>query len=304
VEAPTVSSRGAKIAVCAANALAVCLIFVAVLLIRETPPQIALPGGTTDPAPQATATPAPTAPTAAETASPTPPQTPPPTAVPTATPTEVAAPTSPVVPIATPTATPISTPEPTPVTPPAYISVAVDGVLLLAAQPVTPDEWTVDAVLRAAHRLYYHGGEQGYSAQPDATWGLFTITYFWGRAVSPPVCVNDALLSDTAEAPVSPGDNIVVTVPAPGAEQPPVTLSYTAEPDGKIALVAKWWALSLATFEYESAPLVGAPVIDPATGRRLGTTNAWGSVTVTPPKSGCVAVDGAAAIRVTADEQE
>ena len=42
-----------------------------------------------------------------------------------------------------------------------YVSVSVDGELLVAAQPVTITDMTVEAAIKAAHAAYYSGGLRG-----------------------------------------------------------------------------------------------------------------------------------------------
>ena len=45
-----------------------------------------------------------------------------------------------------------------------YVSVSVDGKLLVAAQPVAVTDMTVQGVIKAAHAEYYSGGASGYTA--------------------------------------------------------------------------------------------------------------------------------------------
>ena len=49
-------------------------------------------------------------------------------------------------------------------------------------------------------------------------------------------------------------------------------------------------------FGVSSAPLANANVVDPTTGESLGYTDADGSITVTVPENGVIAVAGLAAI--------
>jgi hypothetical protein len=78
-------------------------------------------------------------------------------------------------------------------------------------------------------------------------------------------------------------------------------VSLTATLSGDSAtLTATAWTLNMADFTYTSAPLANANVVDPTTGTSLGTTDANGHITVTVPESGIVAIEGLAAINVTA----
>jgi roadblock/LC7 domain-containing protein len=91
------------------------------------------------------------------------------------------------------------------------VSVSVDGKLLVAAQPVTVKEATVDAAIRAAHAAYFSGGESGYTAGIDPTWNMFLITQCWGVPVTPYVMINGAVLGSAAiqttpdATPIAPG---------------------------------------------------------------------------------------------------
>ncbi len=179
------------------------------------------------------------------------------------------------------------------------VSVSVDGKLLVAAEPVTVDNATVDAVIRAAHAAFYSGGESGYTAGIDATWNMFLITQCWGVATTPYVILNDAPLTATADtAPVANGDNLIICLSS-DRNTTPSPLSLKASVSGSSATVtANLWTLDFSTFTYSSSPFGGAKVIDPATGSSLGTTDANGSATVTVPASGKIAIDGLAAIKV------
>ncbi|MDR1299880.1 MAG: hypothetical protein LBJ84_06510 [Oscillospiraceae bacterium] len=179
-----------------------------------------------------------------------------------------------------------------------YISVSVNGVLEVAAQPVKPgSEWTVQDALIEAHRQFYPEGEDGYGAGIDAMYNMFLINTFWGVPATPYVAINNAILQATADtSPVQPNDNIVVSVYS-DASLPVVALSLTADVDGGSAVItATNWVLDFATFSYTSSPFAGANVVDPATGASLGTTDADGKVTV--PAQGIAAIDGYAAIPV------
>jgi hypothetical protein len=185
-----------------------------------------------------------------------------------------------------------------------YVSVSVDGKLLVAAQPVTVSDITVQGAIRAAHAKYYSGGESGYKAGIDPTFSMFLITKCWGVTATPFVILNGAPLGATAPqtvdtTPVKVDDNIIICTSSDPMGRPAQPVSLTAILSGSSATVtATAWTLNFSTFTYSSAPLSGANVIDPVTGRSLGTTDARGSITVTVPASGVIAIDGLAAIAV------
>lgn len=188
-----------------------------------------------------------------------------------------------------------------------YLSVSVDGKLLVAAQPVVLTDMTVNGALKAAHATYYTDGENGYTAGIDKTFNMFLITEAWGVAATPYVIINGAPLGAdpskpaTADtAPVQDGDNIIICTSSDPAK-PAAPVSLTAAVSGSTATVtATAWTLDFTTFAYSSAPLGNTPVIDPMTGAALGTTDAAGQVTVTVPESGLAAIEGLAAINLTA----
>jgi len=189
-----------------------------------------------------------------------------------------------------------------------YVSVSVDGKLLVAAEPVTVGELTADAVIKAAHKAYYSGGESGYTAGIDATWNMFLITQCWGVAATPYVIVNDAPLGAGNNAsyisadtcPVKDGDNVTLCISSDAAvPATPVSLTATVS-GGKATVTATLWTLDFTTFTYKSSPYSGSTLIDPATGASLGTTDANGSATVAIPESGKIAVDGLGAIKISA----
>ncbi|MGD0780147.1 MAG: hypothetical protein ABR954_05115 [Dehalococcoidales bacterium] len=189
-----------------------------------------------------------------------------------------------------------------------YVSVSVDGKLLVAAQPVTTTDMTVDGVLKAAHKAYYSGGESGYTAGIDPTWNMYLISQCWGIKTTPYVILNvaplggDPSVPPTADkAPVANNDNIIICTGTDMVNKPvqPVSLTSTLSGDSA-TLTATAWTLDFTTFTYSHAPLANANVVDPTTGKSLGTTDAKGSITVTVPESGVVAIDGLAAINVKA----
>lgn len=181
-----------------------------------------------------------------------------------------------------------------------YVSVSVDGNLEVAAAPIALTDLTVESAIKAVHAEYYSGGESGYVAGTDPTWGMYLITQFWGVAGTPYVIVNGApvgssMTDPTVDSyPVKNGDNIVISISS-DPTVPAQAIALTVSVDGDFATVtATNWALDFTTFAYTSSPLAGAAVIDPATGTALGTTDDSGSITV--PAGGVVAIDGLAAI--------
>jgi hypothetical protein len=189
-----------------------------------------------------------------------------------------------------------------------YVSVSVDGELLVAAQPVTVTEMTVDAVIKAAHEEFYSGGISGYAAGIDPMWNMYLITKCWGITATPYVIVNNAPLGSDLSVPATPdvapvaaNDNIIICTGSDMMNNPvqPISLKSTLS-DGSATVTATLWTLDFMTFMYSSAPLPNANVIDPTTGASLGTTDADGKITVTVPDSGIIAIEGLAAINVNA----
>lgn len=185
-----------------------------------------------------------------------------------------------------------------------YVSVSVDGELLVAAQPVTVSDMTLDGAIKAAHAAYYSGGESGYAAGIDPMWNMYLISQCWGILGVPFVIINDAPLGATAPqtvdtTPVVANDNIIICESSDPMNKPATPVSLTATLSGDSATVtATAWTLDFMTFMYSSAPLANANVVDPTTGASLGTTDASGRITVSVPESGVVAIDGLAAINV------
>jgi hypothetical protein len=182
------------------------------------------------------------------------------------------------------------------------VSVSVDGQLVVAAQPVTVSDLTVNGVMKAAHAVYYSGGESGYSAGIDPMWNMYMISKAWGITATPYVIVNgvplgSASLPATVDvAPVQAGDNIIVSISS-DPMKPARAIALTADvADGSSTVTATEWVLDFTTFSYRSMPCANAQVIDPATGTVLGTTDAQGTVVV--PAVGTAAIDGLAAIPV------
>ncbi|NLL38546.1 MAG: hypothetical protein GX254_03015, partial [Clostridiales bacterium] len=54
-----------------------------------------------------------------------------------------------------------------------YVSVSVDGNLEVAAAPIALTDLTVESAIKAVHAEYYSGGESGYVAGTDPTWGMY-----------------------------------------------------------------------------------------------------------------------------------
>ena len=165
-----------------------------------------------------------------------------------------------------------------------FFSASVNGVLEVAAQPITVSEPTVDAVLKAAHAQFFEGGESSYVASDDPMWGYF-ITEAWGIATTPYVVLNNAPLgADPAvpasanQAPVANGDNIVLCTSSDSSKSP---VALTATVSGNTATVtAVTWLFDFATFSYSTSPFANAEVTDPITGASLGTTDADGVITL------------------------
>lgn len=192
-----------------------------------------------------------------------------------------------------------------------YVSVSMDGQLLLAAQPVNVSEKTVEGAIKAAHAKYYSGGEDGYGAGIDPAFNLYLINKCWGIRGTPFVILNDAplgadprILPFVNAAPVAANDNIIICGSSDPFNKPPTPVSLAATVSGNSAtLTATLWILNLMTFTYSSAPFVNASVIDPTTGASLGRTDNGGQVKVAIPKSGIVAVSGLAAINLKASSK-
>ena len=185
-----------------------------------------------------------------------------------------------------------------------YVSVSVDGKLLVAAQPVTVTDMTVNGAIKAAHAAYYSGGESGYAAGIDPTFNMYLISKCWGVQGVPFVIINDAPLGATAPqtvdtTPVAANDNLIICTSSDPMNKPATPVSLKATLSGDSAtLTATSWTLDFTTFTYSHVLLANAKVVDPTTSASLGTTDANGQITVTVPASGIVAIDGLAAINV------
>jgi hypothetical protein len=187
-----------------------------------------------------------------------------------------------------------------------YVSVSVDGKLLVAAQPITVTNATADGAIKEAHKQFYSGGESGYAAGIDPTYNMFLISKCWGVTATPFVIVNGAPLGGDATKPLTAeaytlvaNDNVIVCTSSDAMNKPATPVALTATVSGdKATVTAISWLLDFMTFTYSHSALAGAKVIDPTTSASLGTTDANGQITVTTPASGVVAIDGLAAINV------
>jgi hypothetical protein len=191
-----------------------------------------------------------------------------------------------------------------------YVSVSVDGQLLVAAKPVTITDMTIQGAMKAAHEAYYSAGKSGYTAGIDKTFNMYLVTKCWGIQGTPYVILNGAPLGATAPqtvdiTPVAANDNVIICISSDPMNRPAKPVSLTATVSGNSASVtATSWTLNFSTFQYSSAPLANMNVIDPATGASLGTTDADGHITVTVPGSGVVAIGGLAAIAVASKRRQ
>jgi hypothetical protein len=208
---------------------------------------------------------------------------------------------------APPTPTPTGT-APPPAGPVVYVSVSVDSELLVAAQPIAyTDGMTLEDAIKAAHVAYYADGESGYDIGTNNAYGMYLVNKCWGVVQIPFIILNDHPNSETTfEAvntiPVAANDNIILCTSNTQGAATPISLRATLS-DDTATVTATAWTLNMATFQYTSAPLAEANVIDPVTGASLGTTDADGNITVTVPASGIVAIEGQAAIRVKAPSE-
>lgn len=183
----------------------------------------------------------------------------------------------------------------------AYVTVSVNGVLQIAAQPVTVTTATVEAALKEAHVRYCPEGLAGFNSGINQQYFMYMIDKFWGVGTTPYVILNgtplgaDVTVPASADtAPLNAGDNIIVNVQT-AADIPVVSLEK--DKDGYI--VAKTWSLDMTTFKYTSVSLNKAEVVDAETGKLLDTSDGTGKVKITdPPDCGVVCIAGLAAIPV------
>jgi hypothetical protein len=178
-----------------------------------------------------------------------------------------------------------------------YVSVSVDGKLVLAAAPVTITELTIDAALKAAHAAYYPGGESGYKPGGDSDWLFSPIKKAWGINSTPFIIINDSAMASENDYPVADGDNIILSIVS-NSKSASTGISMKSVVSGSYTTVtAKSWSEN-SDFRMESKPVSGAKIINPATGAALGFTNNKGEATVLIPADHIVAVEGLAAINV------
>jgi hypothetical protein len=188
-----------------------------------------------------------------------------------------------------------------------YITIVNNGQVEVAAQPITPDEMTIEGVLIKAHENWYSGGASGYAAGIDPTYNMYLIESAWGVVGVPFISQGEAMMGSTPvnAVAVAPGDNIIMTTT--GAAMA-VTLTATAgETENEIVVTAKSQTFDISTFGYMAGKLSGARVIDSA-GAELGTTDGDGVIVITIPEDegwdGVVIVEGLAAINVKASITE
>jgi hypothetical protein len=191
-----------------------------------------------------------------------------------------------------------------------YITIVNNGQVEVAAQPIIPDEMTIEGVLLKAHETWYKDGVSGYSAGIDPTFNMYLIESAWGVTGVPFISQGEAMMGSTPvnAVAVAPGDNIIMTTT--GAAMA-VTLTATAgETDSEIVVTAKSQTFDISTYGYMAGKLSGARVIDSA-GNELGTTDSDGVIVITLPEGdeleawdGVVIVEGAAAINVKASISE
>lgn len=182
-----------------------------------------------------------------------------------------------------------------------YVTVSVDGDLMIAAQPVTVSTLTVEAALKEAHAQYYSGGESGFAAGTDPTYNMYMINTCWGVATTPYVILNSAPLGSGANtaytaantAPVADGDNLIVSISTDFMLPYPAVSLTADEADGSTTITARSWALDFTTFQYTASPLANYKVLDES-GAVIATTGADGKATV--PAGSVAIVEGLAAI--------
>ncbi|MDR2421180.1 MAG: hypothetical protein LBD49_03625 [Oscillospiraceae bacterium] len=171
-----------------------------------------------------------------------------------------------------------------------YVTVVNGGVVELAAAPVTPDEMTLVGAIVKAHELYFNDGAAGYEAGIDPTYNMFLISKAWGVNGVPFISQGAAMAEVTETAPVSAGDNIVITTSgAPNA----VILTVA---DGTVTATSQ--TLDFATFQYMSAAVSGAKLIG-SDGTELGVTGEDGTAAITVPSDGVIIAEGLAAVKAS-----
>ena len=187
-----------------------------------------------------------------------------------------------------------------------YVSISANGVLEIASQPVQVSTYSVQEVLKEAHRQYCPQGEAGFADGINATYGMYMVSKIWGVETTPYIIKNSAPLGSMANSdyltadttPVAAGDNIIVVADAAGVT-PACSLEY--DPTSQLVKVQQW-ALDFTTFQYTPGAIEGIDIIDAETGAVLGTTNALGNARLTKqPTCGVVMYQGVGAVRVKDD---
>ena len=187
-----------------------------------------------------------------------------------------------------------------------YVSISANGVLEIASQPVQVSTYSVQEVLKEAHRQYCPQGEAGFADGINATYGMYMVSKIWGVETTPYIIKNSAPLGSMANSdyltadttPVAAGDNIIVVADAAGVT-PACSLEY--DPTSQLVKVQQW-ALDFTTFQYTPGAIEGIDIIDAETGAVLGTTNALGNARLTKqPSCGVVMYQGVGAVRVKDD---
>ena len=187
-----------------------------------------------------------------------------------------------------------------------YVSISANGVLEIASQPVQVSTYSVQEVLKEAHRQYCPQGEAGFADGINATYGMYMVSKVWGVETTPYIIKNSAPLGSMANSdyltadttPVAAGDNIIVVADAAGVA-PACSLEY--DPTSQLVKVQQW-ALDFTTFQYTPGAIEGIDIIDAETGAVLGTTNALGNARLTKqPTCGVVMYQGVGAVRVKDD---
>ncbi len=209
-----------------------------------------------------------------------------------------------VVALPVPTTTPGETTTP-PASQSVYVSVSVDGKLLVAAQPIAyTKDMTVEDVVKAAHTAYYADGLNGYQADESKFGaGYYIINKCWGVENIPCIIINEHPNSEKVfqavnAVKVKANDNIIISTVNSGGTNTPVSLKAVVS-SGKVTITAKIWTMNPADYTWSSKIHANANVLD-SKGASLGTTDANGQITIDIPADGIVIIEGFAAINVNA----
>lgn len=194
-----------------------------------------------------------------------------------------------------------SVPTPTSV----YVSVSVDGVLLVAAQSIAyTKDMTLEDVVKAAHTAYYADGLNGYQADESKFGaGYYIINKCWGVENTPCIVINDHLNSEKVfqsvkVIKVKANDNIIICTVQSGGTLAPVSMK-AVKSGGQVTITALSWTMNPADYTWSSKPCKNANVLD-SEGNVLGTTDDNGQITIDIPADSIVIIEGFAAINVTA----